>query len=408
MNKPLLEAKNIGKSYKSYSSELWRILSWFGIKHKAAHETWTLQNINFSIAKGEAVGIIGQNGAGKSTLLKIITGTLKPSTGSVHVRGKIAAILELGMGFQPDLTGRQNAYHSAGLMGYSYEQVHSVIDEIEMFAEIGEYFDQPVRLYSSGMQVRVAFAVATAFRPEILIIDEALSVGDAYFQHKSFAKIKEYREAGTSLLFVSHDKGSILALCDRAILLEKGRVIKDGEPEEVTDYYNALIAEKENSTIRQETKKDGKVVTVSGTGEATVEEIGLYNSKDEKIEIVGVGDNINLKVKVSVHTNLNSLVLGYGIKDRLGQVVFGTNTWLMKQVLTDVKQGEVYKFNIVFPANFGVGSYSIQTALVDRDTHLTANYEWKDMALVFSVANLNKNHFAGLMWNEPTIGIEKI
>ena len=231
MNKPLLEAKNIGKSYKSYSSELWRILSWFGIKHKAADETWTLQNINFSIAKGEAVGIIGQNGAGKSTLLKIITGTLKPSTGSVHVRGKIAAILELGMGFQPDLTGRQNAYHSAGLMGYSYEQVHSVIDEIEMFAEIGEYFDQPVRLYSSGMQVRVAFAVATAFRPEILIIDEALSVGDAYFQHKSFAKIKEYREAGTSLLFVSHDKGSILALCDRAILLEKGRVIKYGEPE---------------------------------------------------------------------------------------------------------------------------------------------------------------------------------
>lgn len=408
MNQPILEIKNIGKSYKTYSSELWRILSWFGIKHKALHEVWTLQNINFSIAPGEAVGIIGQNGAGKSTLLKIITGTLMPTTGSVTVRGKIAAILELGMGFHPDLTGRQNAYHSAGLMGYSHEQVHSVIDEIENFAEVGEYFDQPVRLYSSGMQVRVAFAVATAFRPEILIIDEALSVGDAYFQHKSFARIKEFADAGTSLLFVSHDKGSILALCDRAILLEKGRVLKDGEPEEVTDYYNALIAEKENSTIRQETKEDGKVVTVSGTGEATVEEIGLYNTKGQKIELLGVGDSVELRVKVKINQDISSLVLGYGIKDRLGQVIFGTNTWLMKQVLQNIKADEFYEFSIKFPANFGVGSYSIQTALVDRDTHLTANYEWKDMALVFSVANIDKNHFAGLMWNEPTIRINKI
>jgi len=404
----ILEVNNIGKSYKTYSSELWRILSWFGIKHKAAQEVWTLQNINFSIAPGEAVGIIGQNGAGKSTLLKIITGTLKPTTGSVTVRGKIAAILELGMGFHPDLTGRQNAYHSAGLMGYSHEQVHSVIDEIENFAEVGEYFDQPVRLYSSGMQVRVAFAVATAFRPEILIIDEALSVGDAYFQHKSFARIKEFADAGTSLLFVSHDKGSILRLCDRAILLEKGRVLKDGEPEEVTDYYNALIAEKENSTIRQETKEDGKVVTVSGTGEATVEEIGLYNTKGQKIELLGVGDSVELRVKVKINQDISSLVLGYGIKDRLGQVIFGTNTWLMKQVLQNIKADEFYEFSIKFPANFGVGSYSIQTALVDRDTHLTANYEWKDMALVFSVANIDKNHFAGLMWNEPTIRINKI
>lgn len=404
----VLEVRNISKSYRTYSSEIWRILSWFGIKHKAIQETYTLQNINFSIKAGESIGVVGQNGAGKSTLLKIITGTLHPSKGEIKVNGKIAAILELGMGFHPDLTGRQNAYHSAGLMGYSHEQVHSVIDEIENFAEVGEYFDQPVRLYSSGMQVRVAFAVATAFRPEILIIDEALSVGDAYFQHKSFARIKEFADAGTSLLFVSHDRGSILALCDRAILLEKGRVLKDGEPEEVTDYYNALIAEKENSTIRQETKEDGKVVTVSGTGEATVEEIGLYNTKGEKIELLGVGDSVELRVKVKINQDISSLVLGYGIKDRLGQVIFGTNTWLMKQVLQNIKADEFYEFSIKFPANFGVGSYSIQTALVDRDTHLTANYEWKDMALVFSVANIDKNHFAGLMWNEPTIRINKI
>ncbi len=406
MKQPILEIKNIGKSYKTYSSELWRILSWFGIKHKAHHEVWTLQNINFSIAPGEAVGIIGQNGAGKSTLLKIITGTLKPTTGSVTTRGKIAAILELGMGFHPDLSGRQNAYHSAGLMGYTHEQIHSVIDEIENFAEVGEYFDQPVRLYSSGMQVRVAFAVATAYRPEILIIDEALSVGDAYFQHKSFARIKEFADAGTSLLFVSHDKGSILALCGRAILLEKGCVLKDGEPEEVTDYYNALIAEKENSTIRQETKQDGKVITISGTGEATTEEIGLYNTKGEKIELVGVGDSVELRVKVRVTKDIEELVLGYMIKDHLGQVVYGTNTYHYKQHIIAAKQNDIIHFTFSFDANLGVGSYAITVALHSQDTHLESNYEWKDQALIFNVTNFSKNTFTGLCWMAPQIKVE--
>lgn len=407
MTLPVLEINNIGKAYRSYRNNLMRFASWFGIKTKAVQETWTLKNINFKLMPGEAVGIIGQNGAGKSTLLKIITGTLQHSTGNVVVRGKIAAILELGMGFHPDLTGRQNAYHAAGLMGYSKAEVDDVIADIEAFAEIGEYFDQPVRLYSSGMQVRVAFAVATAYRPEVLIIDEALSVGDAYFQHKSFDRIKQFREAGTSLLFVSHDKAAILALCDRAILLEKGCVLKDAQPEEVTDYYNALIAEKENSTVRQEKQADGKVTTISGTGEAQVVEIGLYNQKNELVEVVNVGEKVSLRVTVKVNADLASLVLGYAIKDRLGQVVFGTNTWLTKQALSSVSKNDNYVFDIQFPANFGVGSYSVQTALVDSDNHLTSNYEWKDMALVFSVANLDKNHFAGLMWNEPSITIKR-
>src|SRR5574344_701646 len=201
----ILEVKNIYKSYRTYSSEIWRIFSWFGIKHKAIQENYTLKNISFSINEGEAIGIIGQNGAGKSTLLKIITGTLCSTSGSIVVNGKIAAILELGMGFHPDLSGRQNAYHSAGLMGYTSEQIDSVINDIEAFAEVGEYFDQPVRTYSSGMQMRVAFATVTAYRPEILIVDEALSVGDAYFQHKSFERIRQFQKEGTTLLLVSHD-----------------------------------------------------------------------------------------------------------------------------------------------------------------------------------------------------------
>ncbi len=404
----VLQVNNVTKTFRDYGSEWQRILSWFGFAFRPAEEHHILKKINFSIADGEAVGIIGQNGAGKSTLLKIITGTLRPSEGSVTVDGRISAILELGMGFHPDLTGRQNVYHSAGLMGFTKEQVDVVIDEIEAFAEIGEYFDQPARTYSSGMQVRVAFGVVTAHRPEILIIDEALSVGDAYFQHKSFSRIRQFQEQGTTLLLVSHDRGAIQAICNRAILIDKGTVLMDGAPEHVMDFYNALIAEKENSKIEQIEKEDGKVETTSGTGEATVEEIALYNLKGEIVEFVGVGDPVELRITVKVHQDIESLVLGYGIKDRLGQVMYGTNTWHTGQAIENLSAGDRYSFALSFPANFGVGSYSVQTALVDRDTHLTANYEWRDLALVFNVINIDKSQFDGSHWIEPVIKVEKL
>lgn len=403
----VLKANNISKSFKDYSSEYKRILSWFGFGFEPVEEHHILKDINFSIASGEAVGIVGQNGAGKSTLLKIITGTLNPSEGSVDISGRISAILELGMGFHPDLTGRQNAYHSAGIMGFGQDQIDAMMDDIETFAEIGEYFDQPVRLYSSGMQVRVAFSIATSYTPEILIIDEALSVGDAYFQHKSIERIRELQSKGTTLLFVSHDKNAIQSICNRVILIEKGTIEKDGKPEEVMDYYNALITERENQTVVQR-EKDGRVETISGTKEATVETIALYNSKDERVETVGVGDPLELRITVKVHKSVASLVLGFGIKDRLGQVVFGTNTWHTHQVIQDPAAGKRYQFTLSFTANFGVGSYSIQTALHEKESAAGFNYEWRDLALVFSVVNIDKNFFVGCTWNEPLIQIEEI
>jgi lipopolysaccharide transport system ATP-binding protein len=403
MSNNILEVTNVGKAYRSYGSEWRRILTWFGAPFAPRSEHWTLQNISFSVRAGEALGIVGQNGAGKSTLLKIITGTLKPSTGEVIHHGKIAAILELGMGFHPDLTGRQNSYHSAGLMGYSQQQIDSVIADIETFAEIGEYFDQPVRVYSSGMQVRVAFAIATAFRPEILIIDEALSVGDAYFQHKSFDKIRQFRELGTSLLFVSHDKATILALCDRAILLEQGKVINDGDPESVMDFYNALLADKENNKIEQIVQEDGKIQTISGTGEARIESIGLYNAQGQKVEFVGVGDPVELRVRCVAHANLPELVLGYMIKDRLGQAIFGTNTYHLQAKLDNVKSGETVTYHFKFPANLGVGSYSITAALHRSDSHVAGNYDWQDRAIIFSVANINQTGFTGSAWLPPLL-----
>ncbi|MCF6281521.1 MAG: ABC transporter ATP-binding protein [Candidatus Polarisedimenticolaceae bacterium] len=364
--------------------------------------------MSFDIQPGEAIGIIGQNGAGKSTLLKMITGTLRPTDGQVQVNGRIAAILELGMGFNPELTGRQNAFHAAGLMGFTAEQISQAVPNIESFAEVGEYFDEPVRTYSSGMQMRVAFAVATAYRPEILIVDEALSVGDAYFQHKCFNRIREFQEQGTTLLIVSHDRSAIQSLCNRAILLEGGTVIKDGNPEEVFDFYNAIIAEKENSTVEVTQLNNGKVQTSSGTGEVQIEEVALYNDKGELAEHVAVGEEVELHINVKVYQPIDSLVMGYAIKERLGQVCYGTNTWHSKQVLNNLNSGEIYQYIVSFPANLGVGSYSVSIALHDRDTHLTKNYDWRDLVLVFNVFNDEKTPFQGLSWLPQQTAITKI
>ncbi|MBB4863000.1 lipopolysaccharide transport system ATP-binding protein [Pseudomonas nitritireducens] len=404
----LLKVKGIKKAYRTYASEWLRVLSWFNIRTRAREEHWVLNGVSFDIQPGEAIGLVGQNGAGKSTLLKIITGTLQPSDGSVQVSGRIAAILELGMGFNPELTGRNNVLHAAGLMGFSRSQIEAEMANIEAFAEVGEYFDEPVRTYSSGMQMRVAFAVATAFRPDILIIDEALSVGDSYFQHKSFARIKEYQEQGTTLLLVSHDRASIQALCSRAILIDKGIALKDGSPEEVMDFYSALVAEKENSTIRTVERDDGKTQTTSGTGEATIDSVELRNAKGQPVEFIEVGEPVSLVVQVVVNSPIESLVLGYGIRDRLGQIIFGTNTWHTRQVIEHPCVQGRYEFRANFDAVLGVGSYSIQLALVDKDTHYTANYEWRDLALVFNVVNSTKDLFVGSSWIDSRIEVERI
>lgn len=405
MSEFILRALNVGKAFREYGSEWRRMAGWFGFPVKPLDETWVLSGVTFALARGEAVGIVGQNGAGKSTLLKMITGTTRPTTGSVEMHGRIAAILELGMGFNPDLSGRQNAVHSAGLMGYQLAEIEQAMPDIEAFAEIGEYFDQPVRTYSSGMQMRVAFSVATAFRPDLLIVDEALSVGDSYFQHKCFKRIREFREQGTSLLIVSHDSGAIQNLCDRAILLDGGKLIKDGVPSEVMDLYNALIAERENSEVKVLRLDDGKEQVISGTGEVVVEQIALRDAAGKPIEFATVGQPVRLWMRAKVHGSVERLVFGYMIKDRLGQTMFGTNTHHTNQALDALKEGQHVEFTAAFSMNLGPGTYSVSTALVSTDTHLVNNYEWRDLALVFDVANLDRDTFIGLSWLPPVFQI---
>jgi len=395
---------NLGKAYKVYPGRFARLKEWLLPFSKPRHTIkWVLQDINFTVNPGEAVGIIGINGAGKSTLLKMLTGTTQPTTGSVTTTGRVAALLELGIGFHPEFTGRQNAYMAGQLLGMSVKEIRELMPQIEAFAEIGDYMDHPVRVYSSGMQMRLAFSVATAKRPDILIVDEALSVGDAYFQHKSFERIRQFRKEGTTLLIVSHDKAAIQSICDRAILLNAGKLAMEGEPEAVMDYYNALLAERENQTVHQKTTVGGKLQTISGTGEATAEDIALLNANGERVETIGVGAQVTLQVKVRIHKDIPRLVLGYMIKDRLGQPVYGTNTYHMGRVLENLSSESSIEFHFKFAANLGAGVYSIAVALQGGDTHLSGNFEWRDLALMFSVINTSKYEFVGLAWLPPQL-----
>jgi len=400
---------NLGKAYKQYASRWSRLAEWMDPRGRPRHHLhWILQDLSFTVNAGEALGIIGINGAGKSTLLKMVVGTTQPTTGNVQITGRVAALLELGMGFHPDFSGRQNALMAGQLLGMRVEEVSALMPEIEAFAEIGEYIDQPVRIYSSGMQVRLAFAVATARRPDVLIVDEALSVGDTYFQHKSFDRIREFRAQGTTLLIVSHDKASIQSICDRAILLNAGKLAMEGTPEAVMDYYNALLADRQNQSIRQEVLANGKMQTISGTGEAEISNITMLNEAGQSLAVIDVGQVVTLRIDVQVHKDVEQLVLGYGIRDRLGQTVYGTNTALQKRVLTSVVAGSRVRFDMRFSANIGPGSYSIQTALVSSETHLENNYEWRELALMFEVINVNKPLFAGVAWLNPDISINHL
>ena len=391
----VLSVSDLGKVFYSFKHEFYRVLRWFSFKTAPESEKWVLKDVSFEVEAGQALAIVGRNGAGKSTMLKLITGTMRPSTGAVQYRGTISAILELGMGFNPDYTGRQNVFHSLGLMGYQHADIVGVMAQIEDFSELGDYFDKPLRIYSSGMQMRLAFSVATAFRPDILIVDEALSVGDTYFQHKSFERIRAFRKAGTTLILVSHDRMALLSLCDRAILLHEGAIALDGEPESVLDYYNALLGQNGGEDITTERLANGKVRTVSGSRKVTVASARLLDDREQDVDNVAVGQNVTLRVEAKAHQDVDQLVLGFSIKDRFGQTLHGANSFYSNQVLHGIKADEQIAFDIHFAANLGEGTYSITLALTGGENHLSDNYEWRDLALLFDVVNIENPMFDG-------------
>ncbi len=398
----------LSKAFRQYPSRWSRLVEWLDPRAKRRHHPhWVLKDINFHIEAGNSVGLIGINGAGKSTLLKLITGTLQPTTGTVNTSGTVAALLELGMGFHPDFTGRQNVYMAGQLMGMTPEEITCLMPEIEAFAEIGDYIDQPVRIYSSGMQVRLAFSVATARRPDILIVDEALSVGDAHFQHKSFERIRSYREQGTTLLLVSHDAASVQSLCNRAILLNKGQIARDGVPEEVMDYYNALLADSTGATVLVG-EAGGVSQTVSGTRQASIRSVRFEEPDGRQADLLLSGSKARLRVDVQINQAIPELVVGFKIKDRLGNEMYGTNSFYMQQVQTNLKQGEVLTYCYDLAVDLGPGNYSISVALHGGELHLNANYEWRDRVHVFKVENTDMvPHFVGSAYLKPELSIER-
>lgn len=402
-----ISVRNISKTYRLFSHPGDRIKQFLTMGARQYHQEFTaLRDVTFDIKKGESVGIIGHNGSGKSTLLQLICGILKPTSGKVNVNGRISALLELGAGFNPEFTGRENVYFQGVLMGFTHAQMDERFDDIAAFADIGEFLDQPVRTYSSGMFVRLAFAVATHVTPDVLLVDEALAVGDAVFQHKSKGRIRQLVENGTSLLVVSHDRNTVTSMCDRSILLAKGKVIMDGRTSEAFDYYHALLAASGKNNVSLKNIDGNKLQVTSGSGEAFIEKITLINTEREETTSIEVGTSVILTFLVKAKTFIPRLVLGFMIRDQFGQAIFGTNTNSFFQTPTDVSASSLLSFQFTFLANIGEGSYSISTALVSTNDRLTNNYESRELAFFFEVKNTRSPDFSGSAWINPKLVIE--
>lgn len=330
-----LKICNVGKAYKRYANKWMRLAEW--IIGRDRHEKhWVLRDISFEVTAGEAIGIIGVNGAGKSTLLKIITGTTQATTGTIDVGGHIAALLELGMGFHPDFTGRQNVYMGGQIHGLSTGQIGELVPEIEAFADIGDYIDLPLRTYSSGMQMRLAFAVATAIRPDILIVDEALSVGDAAFQRKCFRRIESFLELGTTLLFVSHDTETIKRLCNYALFIREGVVgCYDVAKVACNEYEKYLFGKGKQEggktsapsfSAHFDSALTATCEQVYGDGRAAIESCWVTDLVGRKINVIESGQSFRWCYRVQFHDGVSDPIFAMMLKTREGITLYGTDT----------------------------------------------------------------------------------
>lgn len=356
MGELAIKVEDISKMYKLYEKPKDRFKEALGLtKKKRYYEHYALNHVSFDVKKGETVGIIGTNGSGKSTILKIITGVLNPTSGSLTVDGRISALLELGAGFNMEYTGIENIYLNGTMMGFSREEISGRLDSILQFADIGDFVNQPVKTYSSGMFVRLAFAVAINIEPEILIVDEALSVGDVFFQVKCYHKFEEFKKMGKTILFVSHDLSSISKYCDRVILLNKGIKLAEGRPKEIVDMYKQVLVQQEEERDVPETKgvKEYKAGAWKEKMEINPDFIDYGEKAAEIIDFAIVDDrgeitsNIKkdtdfiIKFKVQFHRDIEEPIFAFTIKDLQGTEVTGTNTMYENISSGRVKEGEI-------------------------------------------------------------------
>ncbi len=359
-NAVAIEVKNVVKVYKLYEKLRDRMYDALGLKKKNYKLYYALNGVDMTVHQGETVGIIGTNGSGKSTLLKIITGVLNPTSGEVNVNGRISALLELGAGFNMEYNGIENVYLNGTMMGFSEKEIEAKLPEILEFADIGDYVYQPVKTYSSGMFVRLAFAVAINIEPEILIVDEALSVGDVFFQAKCYHKFEEFKKMGKTIIFVSHDLGSISKYCDRVFLLNKGNLLGEGSPKEMIDAFKrVLVGQYEESGEETETKKEmfNPQAQEYGTRQAVIEECYVTDENGVRCTAVLKGTEFTIHMKVKIDDYIPAPIFAVSFKDIRGTEISGTNTMAEKAFLDSVRPGQVKEITFTQKMSLQGGEY---------------------------------------------------
>lgn len=432
-----ISVRNVSKKYRLFNSpkeRLWETLHPFNKKYH--REFWALRDINFQIPKGATVGIIGQNGSGKSTLLKIICSVLRATSGDVTVNGRVSALLELGAGFHPEFTGRENVQFTGALMGFSKEAMKERLPRIEAFADIGEFIDQPVKIFSSGMFARLAFATAIHVDPDILVVDEALSVGDAKFQHKCFQKFHEFQQAGKTILFVSHDTSSILRHCDRTILLEKGSIIEAGEPQKIINRYidilegrfqpqyisssnsgasslpqkNPEISDTEikpselNLFLEEEIGEDqcptknnyNKYEYRQGYSKAEIVDYFLICEGNSNPSIIRSGDAIDLYIKAKFHQSVENPLFGFSIKTLDGLQVYALNSFFTGPPISKAEKSEFLTGRFNVSLDLAPGEFFIDLG-VDEQINSEQYISLDRRCGIIHLAIQKKNRFHGIV-----------
>lgn len=399
----IIEINNLTKNYKMYNHKRDRIIETLTMSNNRHHIYTAIDQLNLKIKQGEVVGILGKNGAGKSTLLKMITGVTTPSNGDIKVRGKISSLLELGAAFNMELTGIENIYQHGQVMGLSNEEIKAKEQEIIDFADIGEHIYQPVKTYSSGMFARLAFSCAINVDPEILIVDEVLSVGDMAFQLKCFKKFEQFKEAGKSIIFVSHNIGDILRNCNRAIVLKDGKKEFDGNVKDGVEFYKKQIAGTSNNKYLPDKVKEkftgewckkmniNPDVIVYGNGAIDIIDFGIFNSKGELDSTITNNDNVSIKLKAQINQDIECPTFSMTIKNFNGQEICGSNTNFMKIYTGNCKAGEVYQCEFTQKLMLAPGKYTLSLSCSRFDANgeivvLNRNY---DLVIFEVLANRN-------------------
>lgn len=395
----MIRVEGLNKSFRLYRQPSDRLIEI--LTRRPRHQVHAaLRDISFDVAQGESLGIIGRNGAGKSTLLKLLTGVLLPDGGSIHIAGRVTGLLELGTGFNLELSGLQNLRNNAMLLGMTPEEIEARREEILAFSELGRFIDEPMKTYSSGMIMRLAFAIAVHAEPTLFLVDEALAVGDAHFQQKCMRRIRAFREQGGAILFVSHDLNAVKMLCDRTMLLEGGRVMEIGNPEAVVNRYNFLIARlEEHARITPEA--DGP--SAYGSGEVLITQVSVEGAGSGTAHLSS-GEEAVIQVWLESHADLEDVTVGILLRDRYGQDIFGTNSRLMG-VPIGLRRGARLRVDYRLRMDIGVGKYTVTAAVHADETHVLGCYHWCDQVATFEVAGILGDRFTGVCRLRPDLQV---